>query len=122
MNSGIRDPVSVGERAKQLAMSAVVVALASVWLASRESTHRILLTDAPLWFTSLRVGGGPLTGWAQAAMSGSILMALWGLVPATFFTVGPLVLWARLRSWFWLAVATLAWIAAGDFYAIAIWV
>jgi hypothetical protein len=109
----------VGERVKGGAVALVVVVLASLWLASRESTNQILV-DAPLGLTALRVALGPVTGWVEAARTGSIRMALWGLLPATVFTVGPLALWVTSRAWLWLVVATAVWVAVGYFYAVAI--
>jgi hypothetical protein len=106
-------------RVREVSAAVAVSAVVSFWLASRESTSRIV--NQPLGLIVLRVALGPVTGWIEAAQQGSTRTALWGLIPATIFTAGPLCIWVASRARLWLVIGTIVWIAAGYFYAIAIW-
>ena len=111
----------MGARAKGFAGALIFIALASWWLASRDRSSEILQHHR-VGTTALWIALGPLTGWITAIRLGSIIKALWSLVPATLFSVGPLILWIRGRAWPWLVVASVVWLASGYFFAVAIWV
>ena len=70
------------------------------------------------------VAAGPVGGWIGAAKSGAIFHALWSLLPLTALTVGPLLLAIRASGsrHVYFSIAAVAWILAGVYYGIAIWV
>lgn len=70
------------------------------------------------------VASGPVGGWIVAAKNGWIFGALWSLLPLTALTVGPLLLAIRPTAprHVCFSVAAVAWILAGFYYGIAIWV
>ena len=70
------------------------------------------------------VAAGPVGGWIGAAKSGSIFYALWSLLPFTALTAGPLLLAIRATAprHIYFSVAAGAWVLAGFYYGIAIWV
>jgi hypothetical protein len=101
----------------------IVVAMisASAYLASRDSTAEILGGGSVLDVTGM-IALGPAAGWFLAAKSGHVVSALWSLIPATVFSVGPLLLWFRVRAVFLLVVAAFAWVASGYFYSVVMWI
>jgi len=112
--------VALGIRSKQFGAATAVIAVATLSIASLESADRILL-HAPFGLRALRIALGPVTGWVEAARSGSICAALWSLIPATAFSLGGFALWITTRQWPWLVIAKAVWIAAGFYYAVAMW-
>lgn len=114
--------MALGERFKGTLGALVVAYLAGLWLASLESTKRILGGEPPLALTALRVALGPLAGWIEGALAGHLVAGLWVLAPATLFVGWLLGIWFMVRSWLMLAIATFVWISIGYFFAIAIYV
>ena len=108
-------------RFKVLLGAVVVLFAVSAWLASRETTAEILM-HPPVIAVTVRIALGPIGGWIQAITDGAVLTALWSLVPATLFSVGPFALWMARRGVCWLTVSMAVWIAAGYLYAVAMWV
>jgi hypothetical protein len=111
--------LAIWKRIVGLGCAATVTVVASFLFAPGESTVGIVI-DPPLGATALGIALGPVTGWIETVREGSVLMALWTLVPSTAISFGSLFLWIRGRSWLWLAVATATWIASGYFYAVAV--
>jgi hypothetical protein len=118
---GVGQTEVMGERTKTFFGALFAVAAASAGLGSCDSTNRILV-DPPFLRTMAWIALGPMTGWIGAAHDNHLSSAFWSLVPATLFSLGPLVLWIRSRYLFWLVVATFVWVLAGYFYAVAMWV
>jgi hypothetical protein len=88
-------------------------------LASRESTAEILVGSSVLTVTAF-ISLGPLGGWILAAKAGQAFLALWILLPATIFSVGPLVLWITTRRLFLLVIAVTVWVVSGYFFSVVI--
>jgi hypothetical protein len=111
----------ISDRGKSLVGTVLAVVSVSAFVASRESTTQILGRQSTLSLTSF-ISLGPLAGWILATRQGAILSALWSLIPATVFSVGPLLFWLSTRRTAWLIIATLMWLAAGYYYSVVIWV
>jgi len=112
----------IGKRGKSLLVAVMAVIAVSAYLASRESTAQILGGRPSLLTISGVISLGPLAGWILAARDGHAFSALWSLLPATVFSVGPLLLWISTRKTLLLVIASAVWVVAGYFYSVAIWV
>src|SRR6185295_8851594 len=70
------------------------------------------------------LASGPVGGWVLAALDGELITALWGLLPLTFLTFGPL--WFAIRRpsvrLACFAVTGIFWVLAGFLYGVAIWI
>lgn len=111
----------MSERSKCLLVTVAAVIAVSAFLASREITTSILGRPSLISVTGF-IALGPLAGWFLATRDGHVLSALWSLLPATILSVGPLILWYSSRRVVLLVVAAVAWVAAGYFYSVVIWV
>jgi hypothetical protein len=113
--------LEMGRRTKSLLAAIAGLLVMSLWLASRPSTADILGHPWHL-ATAGMIALGPVTGWIVAIVMGQLASALWGLLPATLFSVGPLALWIKNGDVPWLIVATFMWLACGYLFAVAMWV
>jgi hypothetical protein len=102
----------------------VVVLTLSLAIALASFGGRMLESPSMFAGATFVVAAGPVGGWIGAAKRGSIFDALWSLLPLTALTLGPLLLAIRATAsrHIYFSVAAGAWLLAGFYYGIAIWV
>lgn len=101
-------------RADRIVAAAVLVVATLALSRIAPPRHRALA-----W---LGVLSGPLAGWLAAARADAFPEALQLLVPVTALCAAPILRFVQPRDRGWLGASGLAWLGAGYFFTIAMWV
>lgn len=108
-------------RSRQALVAGGFVLALAAGLAGCPETHRVV-PSARFPVATLRIASGPVIGWAAAIAMGKLSQAATFLLAVTALPAIPIGIWLRSRSEVALAAAVLAWLAAGWFLGIGIWV